>query len=141
METKEQIERYKTSAAESFASLSIGLWTVSIIGYLSSGISLTTYLLSIGGAISVLFCVYLLLPWNWKKKTVLESLKINKIIRMIKLLVWYIVLWVFWAALMQTKVIWLMVTGTITISIIIIVFYIVLARTKKDTAGTKRSQE
>jgi len=134
METDEQKKQYKNSTAESFASLSIGLWAVSLIGYLTSAISWETYLLAIIGAISALFSLYLIAPPNWKQKSVLESLKSNQITKIVKLLVWLIVILLFGVNLFQTKVIWLIVTGLITMVIAFIVFYIGIFRLKKDNS-------
>ena len=133
MEIKERIERCKTSTAESFASLSIGLWTVSLIGYLSSGISCTTYLLIVVGAIFALLSLYLVLPWNWKQKSALEFLEKYKITRFAKPLIWLIVLAVFGVALVQTKIIWLRPIGLITTIIAWVVFVFVWAEGLKTT--------
>ena len=52
--------RYAT--AESFATLTIGLWSVSLISYLSSGMSGRIYFLAVAGVVSGLFALYLILP-------------------------------------------------------------------------------
>jgi len=139
METEEQIKQHKYSTAESFASLSIGLWAVSLIGYLTSGIPWATYFLAIVGAISALLSIYLILPWNGRQKSVLGFLKTNKIIGIVKLLVWLIVLAVFGVSLIQTKVIWLIVAGLITIIIAFIVFYVGIWRMNKNNRKPKHA--
>ena len=139
METEEQIKQHKYSTAESFASLSIGLWAVSLIGYLTSGISWATYFLAIVGAISVLLSIYLIPSWNRRQKSVLEFLERNKIMRIVKLLVWLIVLAVFGVSLIQTKVIWLIVAGLITIIIAFIVFYVGIWRMNKNNRKPKHA--
>ncbi len=133
MEIKEQIKRSKASTAESFASLSIGLLTVSLIGYLSSGISCGFYFLIVVGAISALFSFYLVLPWNWKQKSALEFLEKYKITRLAKPLIWLIVLAVFGVVLVQTKITWLISIGLITTVIAWVVFVFVLAEILKTT--------
>jgi len=134
MEKEEQIRQRKNSITESFASLSIGLWTVSLIGYLTSAISWATYSLAIVGTISALLSIYLILPcnWTWRQKSVLEFLENNKIIRIIKLFVWFIIIAIFGVSLIQTEVIWLIVTGLITIIIAPIVFSVGLLRMNED---------
>ena len=117
--------------AESFATLSIGLWTVSLIRYLTSGISWMTYFLIVVGAISILFVVYLILPSHWKQESVLGYLERNKIIRVIKLLVWLIVLVTFGIQLVQIKIIWMVITGLITTIIAFVVFCVGLWRMNK----------
>lgn len=139
MEAEEQIKQHKYSTAESFASLSIGLWAVSLIGYLTLGITWATYFLAIVGAISALLSIYLILPWNGKQKSVLGFLETNKIIGIIKLLVWLIVLAVFGVSLIQTKVIWLIVAGLITIIIAFIVFYVGIWRMSKNNRKPKHA--
>ena len=145
METEEQLKQYKNSAAESFASLSFGLWTVSLIGYLSSGISWTTYFLVVVGAISALFStylsIYLVLPWDWKQKSVLKYLETNQTIKVTKFLVWLIILTAFAVMLVQTKVGWLIATGLIIIIIAFISFYVGLWKTGKDYGRIKRFKE
>ena len=122
MELTKQEREFKNLTAGSFASLSIGLWAVSLIGYLTLGITWATYFLAIVGAISALLSIYLILPWNGRQKSVLGFLKTNKIIGIVKLLVWLIVLAVFGVSLIQTKVIWLIVAGLIIVIIAFIVF-------------------
>ncbi|MFC1955538.1 hypothetical protein ACFLWZ_03255 [Chloroflexota bacterium] len=128
---EKELRELGKSTAESFASLSIGLWTVSLIGYLTSGISWATYFLGIIGIISALLGTYLILPWNWRQKLVLEFLE-NKKRRMAKLLIWLIVIATFGVGLIQTKVIWLIFTGLITMTIAVVVFYVGLFRMNKD---------
>ena len=129
METKEQIRRYKNSVAESFASLSFGLWAVSIIGYISSGVYLAMYVLVIAGVISALFSiylsVYLVLPWDWKQQLVLRILETKQVMKAAKFVIWLIILATFAVGLMQTKVDWLIFIGLIIIAIAFIVFFYV----------------
>lgn len=114
--------KLEKSTAESFASLSIGLWTVSLIGYLSSGISWETYPLAIGGLISTLFSGYLIVHCDWKQRPVLEFLETKQIIKSAKSLGWCIVLLVFATRLLHTEVGWLKVTGLIVAIIPVIIF-------------------
>jgi len=139
METEEQMRQYKKSTAESFVSLSIGLWTVSVIGYLTSGISWMTYFLIVVGAISSLFSVYIILRWDWKQKSVLEFLERKKITTIAKFLVWYTVLGIFGVGLAQTKVIWLIIMGEIILIIAAIVLYVGLWGMKKDNRKVRKS--
>jgi len=129
METKEQVRRYKNSVAESFASLSFGLWAVSIIGYISSGVYLAMYVLVIAGAISALFSiylsVYLVLPWDWKQQLVLRFLETKKVMNATKLVIWLIILATFAVGIMQTEVVLLMFIGLIIVAIAFIVFFYV----------------
>ncbi len=122
----------RTLMAESFVALSIGLWTVSLIRYLTSGISWMTYFLIVVGAISILLAVYLILPSNLKQELVLGYLERNKIIRVIKLSVWLIVLVTFGIQLVQTKIIWMIITGLITTIIAFVVFNVGLWGMNKD---------
>ncbi len=140
MALTEQGKEHKNSTAESFASLSIGLWTVSLIGYSTSGISWGTYFLVILGAISALLSIYLIVPKIPGKESVLECLETNKIIRFIKPFIWLIVLAVFGVRLVQTKVIWLIFTGLITIVMALIVFYVSLWKTGKDYRKEKETE-
>jgi hypothetical protein len=132
MKTEEQIKRTQKSAAASFVSLSIGLWTVAVIGYLNSGVSWMTYFLNIVGALSALLSIYLILRWNWGQKQVLEFLETKQIIKIVKFLLWYTVLGVFGVGLVQTKVLWLIITGEIIVIIAAIVLYVGIWRLKKD---------
>jgi len=145
METEEQIRQYKNSTAESFAGLSVGLWTLSLIGYLSSGISWATYFLVVVGAMSALFSIYLsiylVFPWDWKQKSVLKYLETKQIIKVTKYLVWLVVLAAFAVMLLQTKVSWLIAAGLIIIIIAFILFYVSLWKTGKDYRKNKKSRE
>jgi len=135
MEIKEQMQQCKTSTAESYASLSIGLWTVSLIGYLSSGISCGTYFLIVVGTISASLSIYLALPWNWKQKLVLEFLEKCKITVSAKPLIWLIVLAVFGVALVKTEIIWLRPVGLITTVMAWVVFVFAWADGLKTARG------
>ena len=126
----------RTPIAESFASLSIGLWTVSLIGYLTSGISWMMYFLIVIGVISMLLAIYLLLPWHWKQESVVGYLERGGTIGFLKLLVWLIVLVIFGVGLVQTKIIWMIITGLVTSIIAFIVFYVGLGRMKKGDGKT-----
>ena len=130
METEEQIKQHKYSTAESFVSLSIGLWVVALIGYQTSVIPCVIYFLAVVGVISVLLSGYLILPlesWNRRQRSVFEFLKRNTIIGIVKLLVWSIMLVLFGVSLIQTGVVWLILTGLITFIIPFIVVLIVFA--------------
>jgi len=137
MELTKQEREYRNLTAESFAGLSIGLWTVSLIGYLTSGVTGATYFLAVVGAISVLISIYLMLPWNLGQKSALKFLETNKIMSIVKLLVWLIVILAFGVNLIQTKIIWLIIAGLITMILAFIVFYVVLFRTSKDKRKEK----
>lgn len=136
--TKQEIE-HRNLTAETFASLCLGLWTVALVGYLSSGISWETYFLVIVGVVSALFGIYLVLRRNWKQKQVLKYLETNRIIKTIKFLVWLIVILIFGVNLLQTKVGWLIVTGLITMIIALAVFYVGLFRVGKDKRKEKHA--
>ena len=127
-ELTDQERKFKNLTAETFASLSLGLWAVALVGYLTSGISWMTYFLVIIGAMSALFGIYLVLRWNWKKKQVLEYLKTKRIIKVVKLLVWLVVLAIFAVNLIQTGVGWLIVTGLIIAIIAVIVFCVGISK-------------
>ena len=123
----------RASTSQSFAGLAIGLWTVSLIGYLTSGISGLTYVLIVFGGICALFGLYLILHFPWKQESTLEFLRRHRVIRLVKLLGWFIVLVMFGVGLVQTKVVWLVITGLITIVIIaFVVFFVGLRRMNKD---------
>jgi uncharacterized membrane protein len=112
------------------------LWTVALIGYYTS----LNYFLAIVGITFALFSGYLIVPRDWKQKSVLKYLKKNKITRFAKLLGWYTVLWIFGARLVQTKVIWLIVIGIITIIIAVIVLYVGLWRAGTDYRERKEQE-
>lgn len=114
----------KHSAAKSFASLAIGLWTVSLIGHLTGVISGLTYFLVAVGAVSALFGSYLVMPWRWAQESTLELLKRRRILRVIELLGWFLVVVIFGVGLMQSKIGWMIVAGLIAMIIALIVFYV-----------------
>ena len=118
-----QIEKLRATAA-SFASSSIGLWTVALVGYLTSGASWETYFLVTLGTISMMLSVYLVLPTPWKQVSTLEFLEKQKIISLAKMISWLIVLLVFGIRLLQTKILWLIITGGFTVIIAYVVLYV-----------------
>jgi hypothetical protein len=122
MAIKDRVEACRNSTAESFASLCIGLWTVSLVTYLSSGISGGTYFLIILGAMCALLGIYLVLPWHLKQKSALEVLDKYKITRFAKPLIWLIVIAIFGVRLVQTQISWLISIGLITVVIAWVVF-------------------
>lgn len=140
METEEQIEQYRNSTAKAFASLPLGLWSVSLIGYLTSGVSWSTYFLVIAGILSTLFVIYLRLPWDWKRKQLLDYLSEDKAItEIVESLGWFIVLAVFATGLIQTKVIWLILTGIIVGGIAYLNFLISIIKRGKDKKKEKHA--
>jgi len=141
MELTKQEREIEKLTAETFASLSLGLWAVALIGYLTSGISWMTYFLVIVGAMSALFGIYLVLRWNWKQKQVLKYLEANKILKVVKLLVWLVALAIFAVNLIQTKVGWLIVTGLIIAIITAIVFYVGIWKTGGQERETRETTE
>lgn len=132
METEEQIRQYKNSTAGSFASLSLGLWAVALVGYSGSGISWATYFLVVVGAISALFGVYLILPWDWKQNQTLRYLETKRVMKVAEALGWLIVLAVFAVGLIQTRVYLLIFTGIIIGITAYVVFLISISRIGKD---------
>lgn len=128
---QDETKQYKYTSAEPFASLAIGLWTVSLISYLASptrGVTWDVYFLFVLGVISALLSVYLILPWNWKQESVLESLKRDKTVNIVKLIAWAIVIVVFGFRLVQTGIIWLFLTGLLTMFMALIVLFVGLFR-------------
>ncbi|OGO06612.1 MAG: hypothetical protein A2Z76_01750 [Chloroflexi bacterium RBG_13_56_8b] len=140
METEEQVKQYKNSTVEAFGSLSLGLWTVALVGYLTSGISWETYILIVLGGLSALFSIYLVLPWDCvyrKQKVVLKCFEKKQILKIAKSLGWLIVLAVFGVRLVQTKVDWLIIAGLIFAIFAYVVFYASLWKMKKDNGKGK----
>ncbi|MCJ7425998.1 MAG: hypothetical protein MUO17_02510 [Dehalococcoidales bacterium] len=143
-EQKDERKQYKNSTVEAFGSLSLGLWTVALVGYLTSGISWETYILIALGGLSALFSIYLVLPWDCvyrKQKTVLKYLETKQIIKFAKSLGWLIVLAVFGVRLIQTKVDWLIIAGLIFAIFAYVVFYVSLWKRKKDNGKGKSLKE
>lgn len=136
-----KITEQEKRTAKSFASLSIGLWTVSLIGYLTSGISWHTYFLVVVGTLFSVFGLYLILPWDWKQKQYLQYLEAHQIMKVTELLGWLVVLMAFVVRLIQSKVGWLIVIGlTITISAFVI-FLAGLSRTGNHNGKEKQASK
>ena len=122
--------RYAT--AESFATLTIGFWAVSLISYLSSGISGRIYFLAVAGVMSALFVLYLILPTQWGQESLSQRITRRGYLKIVKSLGWLIVGLVFGAALVQSEISWMMVAGLITMIIAFIGFYVAIWRWGKD---------
>jgi cation transport ATPase len=111
MDTEEK--KYIKSTAGSFASLSLALWAVALIGYSNQGISWATYVLVIVGVITALFSIYIVLPLDWKQSQTLRYLEKKYAMDAAKAVGWFAVLAAFAASLILTKVLWLMIIGII----------------------------
>ena len=122
--------RYAT--AESFATLTIGLWSVSLISYLSSGMSGRIYFLAVAGVVSGLFALYLILPAQWGQESLSKRITGGGYLKIVKSLGWLIVGLVFGVALVQSKISWMMVAGLITMIIAFVAFYVAMFRFGKD---------
>jgi len=118
--------RYAT--AESFATLTVGLWSVALIGYLSAGITAGTYFLVVVGALCALFALYLVLPTGWRQGLVSKRMVDGGYLRMVKSVGWLTVGLLFGVRLVQSGVVWLVVTGLITMIVAFVVFYIAMFR-------------
>jgi len=132
MEWTKEEKALRNSTAESFASLSIGLWTISLIGYLKAGFSWETYFLLVVGCITIFLGLYLILPWNWRQKSVLIHLETKRWLKLIKLAIWLIALAVFALRLIQTDVAWLYVLGIIISIIAFFIYFRGLFRLNKN---------
>ena len=64
METEEKIKQYKSSVAENFGSLSLGIFAVSLIG----SVQWATIMLIIFGVISALCGIYIIFPRDLKQE-------------------------------------------------------------------------
>ena len=126
----------KHSAAESFATLALGLWTVALIDYLRSGISCSAVFLIVIGSISALFALYFILPRSWKQESILSYFQRKNTLKVIKSVGWLIVSLVFGVGLVQSKVIWLIIVGLITMIIAFVVFYVSLWRMNRKVGKT-----
>ena len=122
----------KYSTAESFGTLTIGFWTVSLISYLTSGTSGWIYFLIALGAISALFGLYLILPCRWAQESTLELLRRRGVLRIVKVLGWLLVIVVFGVGLVLSKILWMIIAGMITMIIAYIVFYVGIWKMNKD---------
>jgi hypothetical protein len=121
----------KHSVAESFATLALGLWTVALIGYLHSGIDWATIVLIVVGSLSALFAAYFTLPINWKQESILAYFKKTNILKIIKSVGWLTVFLLFGVALVQSKVVGLIIVGLVTMIIAFVVFYVSIWRMNK----------
>jgi len=122
----------RNATAEFFATLAVGLWSVSLIGYLSSVISGVIYFLAAVGVISALFALYMILPIQWGQESLSQRITRRGYLRIVKSLGWLIVGLVFGVALVQTKISWMIVTGLITMIIAFIGFYAAIWRLGKS---------
>jgi len=122
--------RYAT--AESFATLAIGLWSVSLISYLSSGISGWVYFLAVIGAIFGLFTLYIILPPQWCQESISERITKRGYLRIVKSLGWLIVGLVFGVGLVQSKVPWMIIAGLITMIVSVVGFYVAIWPLRKN---------
>jgi hypothetical protein len=116
----------KNSVIESFATLTLGLWSVCLIGYLHSGIDWTVILLIVVGSLSALFAMYIILPDKIGQGVVLAYFKKNNLLKIAKSLGWLIVVLLFGVALVQSEVLWLIIVGLITMIVTFVAFYISL---------------
>jgi hypothetical protein len=114
------------SAVESFATLAIGLWSVALIDYLSSGISGLVYFLAVVGVVFGLLTLYLILPTKWGQESLSQSIARRGYLRIAKSLGWLIIGLVFGVALAQSKVPWMIVAGLITMIVSVVGFYVAI---------------
>lgn len=113
----------RNAAAESFATLAIGLCSVSLIIYLSSGILGWVYFLAVIGTMFGLFTLYLVLPTQWGQESLSQRIARRGYLRIAKSLGWQIVGLVFGVSLVQSKVGWMIVAGLITMIIAVVGFH------------------
>lgn len=139
VELTEQERKCEKSVAEAFGSLSLGLWSVALIGYLTSGVTWATYFLVVVGAIFTVFGIYFILPWewDWKQKQCLKSLEAHPVMKVTKSLGWFIVLAIFGVGLIQSKVGWLIVIGLIAAITSYAIFLVGLSGIGKDIRKEK----
>lgn len=121
----------KKSASEILASLTLGLWTVAIIGYVRSGIDWSSITLFIIGLFTALCAGYFFFPLNWKKESALNLIQGHSILKVAKALGWLIRLLVFGVALVLTKIILFFNIGIIIMIIAFVIFYISMWRINK----------
>ena len=122
----------RNATAASFATLAIGLWSVSLISYLSSGISGWVYFLAVFGAIFGLFTLYLILPTRWGQESLSQSIARRGYLKIAKSLGWSIVGAVFGVGLVQSKVPWMIIAGLITMIIAAVGFYVAIWPLRKS---------
>jgi hypothetical protein len=131
MDWTQEEKSMRNSTAESFARLSIGLWTVSLIEYLSSGMDLPTYILLSLGILFVLISGFLFIPWNLKQKSVVNYLSTSGTMRIVKPLLWLLVIAPFGVNLVKTKIPWLIITGLIAVILAFVIFYVSIWKSGK----------
>ncbi len=124
MEKDKRITQYKSLVAESFGSLSIGIFGVSLVG----DIQWATTLLIIIGVIIGLCGIYVLLPYNLNQEWFLKEVAGPRNMAIFKRFGWFIVVVMFGYSLTQTGVIWMIGIGLLSVFLSYVVFYISLWR-------------
>ncbi|MFC1977387.1 hypothetical protein ACFLWS_03870 [Chloroflexota bacterium] len=111
MDTEESKKQYKNSVAETFGSLSIGLFTAALIG----SVDWATVLLIIFGAIFTLCGIYIFVPLDLRQQWFLANIATKKRTGVFKSVGWFIVVIMFAYNLTQTGVTWQLFVGIIFI--------------------------
>ena len=124
METKEQ-RQCRNKTAKSLGRLSIGIFTVSLLG----DTQWLTITLIVFGVILALIGVYLIIPGSPKHESFLRERDMD----IAEALGWFIVLSLFGLRLIQKGVVWLTIVGILFVIVAYIVFVVSLLR--------KRSKE
>jgi len=124
METEEEIKQYKNSVAESFGSLSLGVFAASLIG----SVQWATIVLIIFGVLFALCGIYIIFTRNLKQEWFLRNVATKRNMAIFKRVGWLIVLVMFSYSLTQTGIIWLLIIGIIFAILAYVIFYISIWR-------------
>lgn len=126
MEPAEKIKQYKNSVAETFVSLSLGTFGVSLIG----SEQWATIVLIIFGMMFALFGIYIRLPCDLKQDWLLKKVAAPKHMAIYNAITWFIVGAMFGFSLTQTGITWLWVIGILFAILAYAVLLISLLRLK-----------
>ena len=122
MKPEEKIKQYRNSVAESFGSLSLGIFAVSLVG----SAQWSSIVLIIFGMMFALCGLYIIFPRDLKQEWLLENVAAPRHMAIYKRIGWLIVLAMFGYSLTQTGIIWLRVIGILFAILAYVVFYISL---------------
>ncbi|MBA7674707.1 hypothetical protein ES703_82928 [subsurface metagenome] len=126
MEPEEKTKQYRNSVAESFGSLSLGIFAVSLV----SSAQWSSIVLIIFGIMFALCGIYIIFPRDLKQEWLLENAAAPRHMAIYKRIGWLIVLAMFGYSLTQTGITWLRVIGILFAILAYVVFYISLLRLK-----------
>ena len=124
METGENTRQYRNSVAETFGSLSLGIFAVSLIG----SVQWATIVLVLFGVLSALCGIYIVFAHDFGQGWFLRNVATAKNMAVFKRVGWLIVLAMFGYSLTQTGIIWLQVIGILFAFLAYVVFYISVRR-------------